>query len=118
MSTATSAIVDLDTAEEEAAPRLFTKRNVERFLSVISPIILLLLWQFGASVGWIDTRFFPSPAAIFEEAYAMILSGELWTHFSISLQRIVIGYIPVLCRAFSSASRWVSSARSAPSSSR
>ena len=93
MSTATPAIVDLDTVEEEPARRLLTKRNVERFLSVISPIMLLLLWQFGAAVGWIDTRFFPSPAAIFEEAYAMILSGELWMHFSISLQRIVIGYV-------------------------
>ena len=92
MSTATPAIVDLDTPAEESAPRLFSKRNVERFLSVISPIILLLLWQLSASAGWIDTRFFPSPAAIFEEAYAMILSGELWMHFSISLQRIVIGY--------------------------
>lgn len=93
MSTATPAIVDLDTVEEEPSRRLLTKRNVERFLSVISPIMLLLLWQFGAAVGWIDTRFFPSPAAIFEEAYAMILSGELWMHFSISLQRIVIGYV-------------------------
>jgi ABC-type nitrate/sulfonate/bicarbonate transport system permease component len=92
MSTATSTIAELDSAKEEPA-RLWTKRNVERFLSVISPIILLLLWQLGAAVGWIDTRFFPSPAAIFEEAYAMILSGELWMHFSISLQRIVIGYV-------------------------
>jgi len=93
MSTATSAIAELDSAKEEPAPRLWTKRNVERFLSVISPIILLLFWQLGAALGWIDTRFFPSPAAIFEEAYAMILSGELWMHFSISLQRIVIGYV-------------------------
>ena len=93
MSTATPAIVDLEMAEDEPARRLLTKRNFELFLSVISPIMLLLLWQFGASVGWIDTRFFPSPAAIFQEAYAMILSGELWTHFSISLQRIAIGYV-------------------------
>lgn len=93
MSTATPAIVDLEMAEDESARRLLTKRNVERCLSVISPIMLLLLWQFGALVGWIDTRFFPSPAAIFQEAYAMILSGELWMHFSISLQRIAIGYV-------------------------
>jgi NitT/TauT family transport system permease protein len=93
MSTATTAIVDIGAKEEALASGLLSKRNVERFLSLISPIFLLGLWQFGASVGWIDTRFFPSPAAIFEEAYAMILSGELWMHCSISLQRIVIGYV-------------------------
>jgi ABC-type nitrate/sulfonate/bicarbonate transport system permease component len=92
MSVISTAIDDIDASEEAEARRIANKKNIERFLSLMSPILLLLLWQFGAVVGWIDTRFFPSPSAIFAEAWAMILSGELWTHFSISLQRIVIGY--------------------------
>lgn len=84
--------VSVGANEEPAAPRFLTKRNLERTLSVSSPVLLLLIWQLAASQGWIDTRFFPSPAAIFAEAGAMIVSGELWMHFSISLQRIVVGY--------------------------
>lgn len=87
------AVVSIETSEESPPARVLTKRNIERVLSFTSPVLLLLIWQFAASQGWIDTRFFPSPAAIFSEAGAMIMSGELWMHFSISLQRIVIGYV-------------------------
>src|SRR5580658_5157184 len=86
-----TAIVHVE-ADEIEGRRLFNRTNLERVLSVASPVLLLLLWQFGAAVGWIDTRFFPAPSAIFAEAWDMILSGELWLHVSISLQRIVIGF--------------------------
>jgi ABC-type nitrate/sulfonate/bicarbonate transport system permease component len=86
----TSAAIDLDHGQGHA--RLLTRQYVERGLSILSPALLLLLWQFGAAVGWVDTRFFPAPSAIFAEARDMILSGELWLHVSISLQRIVIGF--------------------------
>ncbi len=86
----TIATIDLEQGQGQA--RLLTRQNVERGLSVLSPVLLLLLWQFGAAVGWVDTRFFPAPSAIFAEARDMILSGELWLHVSISLQRIVIGF--------------------------
>jgi ABC-type nitrate/sulfonate/bicarbonate transport system permease component len=75
-----------------AAPRFWRRANLERGMSIASPLLLLLLWQLGAAVGWVDTRFFPAPSAIFVEAWNMILSGELWMHVSISLQRIVIGF--------------------------
>jgi len=86
----TIAAIDLDEGDGQA--RLLTRQNIERGLSVLSPVLLLLLWQFGAAVGWVDTRFFPAPSALFAEARDMILSGELWLHVSISLQRIVIGF--------------------------
>ncbi|MGH7090829.1 MAG: ABC transporter permease [Stellaceae bacterium] len=79
----------------EAEPRVrrLNRRNVERALSVLSPLLLLGLWQLGATVGWVDTRFFPSPAAIFAEGREMIRSGELWANTSISCERIVIGFV-------------------------
>lgn len=86
----TNAAIELDEGQGQA--RFLTRRNVERGLSVLSPLLLLLVWQLGAAVGWVDTRFFPAPSAIFAEARDMILSGELWRHFSISLQRIVVGF--------------------------
>ncbi|HUB96639.1 MAG TPA: ABC transporter permease [Stellaceae bacterium] len=88
MSTTTA---DLDT---DIAARPFLRRaTIERALSITSPVLLLLLWQFGAAVGWVDTRFFPAPSAIFVEAWNMILDGELWVHLSISLERIIIGFV-------------------------
>lgn len=69
------------------------RRWFERTLSVLSPLLLLALWQLGAAVGYIDTRFFPAPSAVFEEAGEMIRSGELWLHVSISLTRIAIGFV-------------------------
>jgi len=62
-------------------------------ISLFSPIILLLIWEAAAWMGEIDVRFFPAPSAIFVEAERMIVSGELWRHLSISLQRIAIGFV-------------------------
>ena len=62
----TTTALELDQGSPGA--RVLTRRNVERGLSVLSPILLLLLWELGATVGWIDTRFFPAPSAIFKEA--------------------------------------------------
>src|ERR1051326_7217657 len=89
----TTTFIDLEADEESSGPRWLTRTNVERGLSLVSPLLLLGLWEFGAIAGWVDTRFCPSPSAIFEQAVAMIASGELWSHFSISLQRIAIGYV-------------------------
>ena len=65
----------------------------EIIVSIASPAILLLLWEIAAQAGWIDTRFFPSPSSIFGSLTRMLLDGELWTHISISLQRIIIGFL-------------------------
>jgi NitT/TauT family transport system permease protein len=88
-----TTVVDLEPDEEIVGSRWLNRTNLERGLSLTSPLLLLLLWELSAVVGWIDTRFFPSPSAIFAQAGDMIASGELWTHFAISLQRIAIGYL-------------------------
>ena len=64
-----------------------------RTVRVLSPLILVLIWEIAARIGLVDTRFFPSPSAIISVGEQMIVSGELMTHVSISLQRIVIGFV-------------------------
>jgi NitT/TauT family transport system permease protein len=54
---------------------------------------IVLLWQAGASAGWIDTRFLPPPLAIGRALWALGWSGELWLNLSASLQRLAIGWI-------------------------
>jgi ABC-type nitrate/sulfonate/bicarbonate transport system permease component len=77
----------------EEGPRGWISRGtVERMLSVLSPAILVALWEVAALAGRVDTRFFPAPSSIFQALGRMIQTGELWENLSISLQRIAIGF--------------------------
>src|ERR1041385_3739632 len=72
--------------------RIVGSAAFERLLSVLSPVLLLALWEAAADLHWIDTRFFPAPSSIFATAGTMIQSGELWSNLSVSLVRIAIGF--------------------------
>ncbi len=65
----------------------------ERMVSILSPLLLLAVWQALSSFGVIDRRFMPSPLSIGETAYGMILDGELATHLKASLIRIGTGFV-------------------------
>jgi ABC-type nitrate/sulfonate/bicarbonate transport system permease component len=68
--------------------------SIERLVSVCSPLILLLIWEGAGQIRLIDTRFFPAPSTIIlQAAIPMIQRGELWTHLSISLARIAVGFV-------------------------
>ena len=77
----------------------FQTSALERTISVLSPLLLLGVWELLALRSVIDTRFFPAPHVIFAAMWQMILpsqnfpTGELWYHLSISLERIVIGFV-------------------------
>ena len=75
-------------------------RAKDRWLGVVSPVVLLVLWEVAARVGWIDARFFPAPSAIFEKLVALAASGELWINLWASLKRLfwgsLLGGIPAL----------------------
>ena len=65
----------------------------DRALSILSPIVLLAIWEAGAIAGVVDTRFFPAPTKIFVALWELLRSGEMLGHVAISLQRILIGFI-------------------------
>ena len=73
--------------------------TVERALSILSPLILLGLWELFAQLRMIDVRFFPAPSSIFGVLWQMMRpspqfpAGELWFHLGISLERIAIGFL-------------------------
>lgn len=84
---------------ERPASRWLNRSMLERGLSVLSPILLLAIWEVAAIAGAVDTRFFPAPSEIFRAAGGMLQptpqfpAGELWSHLSISLTRIAIGFL-------------------------
>ena len=95
LSSETARIVTI--GEDEKGPtglsRFIASDSGRRSVRVLSPLLLILLWELAARLGYIDTRFFPSPSGILVVGEQMVLSGELLSHISISLQRILIGFI-------------------------
>jgi NitT/TauT family transport system permease protein len=73
-------------------PRLRKATNY-RLISVISPLLFLLLWELTIRAGLLDIRFFPPPTQIVRVLQKMLVSGELFEHVAISLQRIVLGFL-------------------------
>jgi NitT/TauT family transport system permease protein len=72
---------------------LQNKENHYRIISYLSPILVLLLWEFTVRVGILDYRFFPPPSVVLGTLIEMIVSGELFDHLFISLQRILLGFV-------------------------
>jgi ABC-type nitrate/sulfonate/bicarbonate transport system permease component len=65
----------------------------ERVLAIGSPLVLLVVWEALVWTKVLDARFVPAPTTIFESGWAMIRSGELWTHVKASLVRLVGGFL-------------------------
>jgi ABC-type nitrate/sulfonate/bicarbonate transport system permease component len=71
--------------------RGFAPRDIP-LASVATLVGIVALWQLGASVGWISTKFLSAPVDIAIALYQLARSGELWLHLSASLQRLAIGW--------------------------
>lgn len=63
----------------------------DKLISILTPIALLALWEIGARLGVVDTRFFSSPTLIAQQFVVLSRSGEIWLNIGVSLQRLGIG---------------------------
>lgn len=79
-------------AERNPAREARRRRLTASVLGAGTPILVLLLWQVAASQAWIDTRFFPAPTQILEEARGMVESGMLASDLWATLRALLIGY--------------------------
>jgi ABC-type nitrate/sulfonate/bicarbonate transport system permease component len=87
--TAKDAAAEPDIGETK---RLRARRR-DRFISVASPVGLMLTWELAAQLHFIDTRFFPAPSAILAVLFRMAATGELSENVLISLQRLGLGFL-------------------------
>lgn len=78
-----------------------TKISLPQVITISSPLILLLIWEFCSQFSILDPRFFPAPTLILTKLIQMGESGDLFTHIYVSLTRIIIGFalgvIPAIC---------------------
>ena len=67
-------------------------RKSDIAIAIISPLLLLAVWQLAVMVGILDYRFVPAPLQIVDTFVALISSGELFKHILISLGRVAAGF--------------------------
>jgi NitT/TauT family transport system permease protein len=69
----------------------FTRSNTA--MAIVSPLIVLAIWEILVRVHLLDARFFPPPTAVLTSLVAMAISGELFVHIGRTLGRVVAGLI-------------------------
>lgn len=55
------------------------------------PMLLIVIWQFSSSQGWLQSRVLPSPSAVVLAFWNLLLSGELIEHVRVSAGRALLG---------------------------
>lgn len=55
-------------------------------------VLLLLIWEIAPRIGLVDTAFFPSFSDVVKSWWAMLVSGELFAHFTASIVRSLTGF--------------------------
>ncbi len=65
----------------------------ERWLTLISPLVLLALWELLARVGALDPRFFSMPSEISARLVVLLQDGTLLTNTAITLRRVAVGFV-------------------------
>ncbi|MDX3775500.1 ABC transporter permease subunit [Chromatiaceae bacterium AAb-1] len=58
---------------------------------LISPLVLLLLWEISSRTGLLPERIIAAPSAIADTLWELIASGELGQHLLVSLKRALLG---------------------------
>lgn len=68
------------------------RRIIHVTLAAGFPIALVLLWQISSTVGWIDSRLYPSPTQIFQDGIKLVSSGKLTPDILITTKRVLYGF--------------------------
>lgn len=90
-TTSTDRSVMPDQAPRSSRRRL-SPRVRDGALAVVTPLVLLAVWEVLVRLGVLDDRFFPAPSSILDQMFVLIQSGELWSNLVVSLRRLFIGF--------------------------
>jgi NitT/TauT family transport system permease protein len=63
------------------------------FLSVLSPIMILVIWEVASRVGLVDRRFLPPPSKIVVTFVSIVADGALFLHLRATLFRVLAGFL-------------------------
>lgn len=74
-------------------PRSRLPRAPASLATVVSPILLLGLWELAARVHWIDARIMPPPTAVVGELNRLIVTGVIWPNLGYTTARFIAGTV-------------------------
>jgi sulfonate transport system permease protein len=60
--------------------------------SLVVPIALIVFWDISVRRGWVPNTLIASPLQVVIRFWAMLVSGEIFKHLSISLWRLTLGF--------------------------
>lgn len=83
---------DLDRGRQNVKTRTLFGIRWETLISISSPILLLVAWEFAAHVGMVDARFVPPPSQLGRAFVEGVASGQLLRDSGISLYRMTSGF--------------------------
>lgn len=81
-----------DRARPRRARSSAPRTSIERHVSWLSPVALLVVWELVVRTRLLDSRFFPAPSAVLRTLGGLMVSGALFEDAAISLARIGIGF--------------------------
>lgn len=61
--------------------------------ALVFPALLLILWQVAVDRHWVSAQILPPPSLVLESFLHLWHSGDLWRELSISLERVLIGFV-------------------------
>jgi NitT/TauT family transport system permease protein len=73
--------------------RNLTAKQRDRLMSVVSPLVVLLLWEFCSRTNIIDRRILAPPTVIVATIVQLIATGGLLQQAGITLARFFVGFI-------------------------
>ncbi|MDX9815113.1 MAG: aliphatic sulfonate ABC transporter permease SsuC, partial [Sulfurimonadaceae bacterium] len=67
--------------------------SIDFLITWFIPILIIVIWQIAVQSGWLSTRIMPAPLDVVNAGITLAISGELYHHFSASLERAVLGLL-------------------------
>jgi sulfonate transport system permease protein len=61
-------------------------------IGLVLPLMLALGWEAAVELGLASGRLMPAPSRIIETFWALARTGELWTHVSVTMGRVLAGF--------------------------
>jgi sulfonate transport system permease protein len=84
---------DLDQAVEREYRQHRRLQVRDLALAIVTPVLLLLVWEVAAATGVLDARLFTPPSAILGQGWEMVVGGKLWIHIGTTVARLVAGFV-------------------------
>lgn len=67
-----------------------------KLISLLSPAVVLLLWELSTRMGLLNGMYFPTPSEIFSHLFHLLGTGEFWLEIYFSLKRLFLGSLIAL----------------------